>query len=185
MAYATSAELAVLMGRGDTPFTPTEEAKAELLLTLATGRMDGELGQSLVLAETTAEIDGTGTPVLLLPRWPVTAVEQVTVIEDLDEPAETLVANIDYRWSRHGRLRRLRRCWPCIERAVEVIFTAGLDPIPDELKGMNLRLAQGGWDNFVGLESERLGDWSAKWATVGMNFTTDDLATLSRYRVQP
>lgn len=184
MAYATSAELAVLMGRGDTPFTPAEEARAQLLLTLATGVIDAELGQSLVLGPSTAEIDGTATPVLLLPRWPVTAVATVTVIDDLDEAPKTLVENVDYRWSRYGKLRRIGRCWPCIERAVDADYTAGWDPIPDDVRSINLRLAQAGWANPTGLESERLGDWSAKWAVPGMNLTSAELSTLGFYRAR-
>ncbi|MFB4294799.1 hypothetical protein ACBI99_44720 [Nonomuraea sp. ATR24] len=184
MAYATADELAVLLGRGDDPFSEAETTKANLLLAIATGDMDRELGQSLTLSESTAELDGTGTPVLLLPRWPVTAVASVSVIDDLDEAAEDLVADTDYRWSRYGKLRRLRSCWPCIERAVEVTYTAGWDPIPDDIKGMCLRLAQAGWSNFAGAESERLGDWSVKWHVPGMNLSTSDLATLGFYRAR-
>lgn len=189
MAYATPAELQTLMGRDDDPFTSGETARAVLLLDLATGAIDGELGlaelgESLELGVSTAEVDGTGTHLLLLPRWPVTAVESVAVIDDLDEPADALTEDTDYRWSRHGQLRRLRRCWPRIERAVEVVYTAGWDPIPNDVKGMCLRLASAGWDNIAGLESERLGDWSAKWSVPGMNLSTTDLRTLSLYRVR-
>lgn len=184
MAYATAAELAVLMGRGDTPFTPAETARADLLLALATGVIDAELGQSLVLGPSTAELDGTGTHVLLLPRWPVTALTSVTVIDDLGEAPETLVEDDDFRWSAYGKLRRIGCRWPCIERAVEVAYTAGWDPIPDDVRSICLRLAQAGWANPIGLESERLGDWSAKWSTPGMNLTTNELASLGFYRAR-
>lgn len=180
MAYATVEQLQTLMGR-DTPFSEAETAKAQLLLTIATGMIDAETGQTLEHGAVTSELDGTGTTVLLLPRWPVTAVSSVTVIDDLDEAPKTLVEDDDYRWSSYGRLRRRRCRWPCIERAVEVVYTAGWDPIPDDVVGICLRLAQAGWDNFGGLESERLGDWSAKYAVPGMRFTTSDLATLGRY----
>lgn len=184
MAYATSDELAVLMGRGDTPFTEAETERAQLLLDLAAGEIDRELGQSLTLSESTVEIDGTGTPVLLLPRWPVIAVASVTVVEDLDEPPISLVEDEDFRWSRFGKLRRIGRCWPCIERAVEATITAGWDPIPADVKGINLRLAQTAWPNPIGAESERLGDWSVKYATAGMHLTTEELNTLGFYRAR-
>ncbi|MCG5220270.1 glycoside hydrolase family 25 domain-containing protein [Streptosporangium soli] len=184
MAYATADELAVLMGRGAGGLDAAETARAELLLTLADGVIDAELGQSLTLADSTAEIDGTGTPVLLLPRWPVTAVTAVSVIEDLDEDAKVLVENDDYRWSRYGKLRRIGGCWPCIERAVDVAYTAGWNPIPDDVRGICLRLAHAGWTNPTGLESERLGDWSAKWSTPGMRLTTSERATLGFYRAR-
>ncbi|MEV0586327.1 hypothetical protein [Nonomuraea sp. NPDC050310] len=185
MPYATPEQLAVLMGRGDVPFTAAEQARAELVLTLASGVIDGETGQPLDLATTTVELDGNGTQLLLLPRWPVTAVTDVSVVDDIDQAPADLVENVDYRWSRHGRLRRLRCRWPCIERAITATVTAGWDPIPDEVRAICLRLAQAGWDNAAGLESERLGDWSVKYAVPGMNPTTSERSALGLYRARP
>ncbi|WP_327587044.1 hypothetical protein OHA25_08535 [Nonomuraea sp. NBC_00507] len=183
MPYAEAAELGVLMGRGDAGLDAAETARAELLLQLATGVIDDETGQSLTMATDTVTLDGSGRHRLLLPRWPVTAVATVTVLED-DDSETDLVHGVDYRWTSYGRLRRIRGCWPCREQAVDVTYTAGYDPIPDGVKAMCLRLARAGWENGAGKESERLGDWAAKWATPGMLPTTGELRTLSIYRAR-
>lgn len=183
MPYAEAAELGVLMGRGDAGLDTDETARAELLLALATGVIDGEIGQSLTLATDTVVLDGNGGHRLLLPRWPVTAVLSVTIVEE-DGSETPLAHGSDYRWTSYGRLRRIGQCWPRREQAVEVVDTAGWDPIPDTVKGMCLRLAQAGWENGAGKESERLGDWAAKWATPGMLPTTGELRMLAQYRAR-
>lgn len=183
MAYAEAAELAALMGRGDTPFTAAEQARAELVLTLATGVIDEETGQSLTLATDTLTLDGNGGRRLLLPRWPVTAVAEVTIIED-DDTETDLAHGADFRWTSYGRLRRIGSCWPCREQSIDAVVTAGWDPFPDGVKAMCLRLARAGWDNPAGLESERLGDWAAKWSAPGMGLTTAEKRSLSMYRAR-
>ncbi|MFD8556628.1 hypothetical protein ACFV1N_04955 [Streptosporangium canum] len=183
MSYAEAAQLGVLMGRGADGLDTEETARAELLLALAKGVIDAETGQSLELATTTATLDGVGGRRLLLPRWPVTAVASVTVL-DYDDAESELVHGTDYRWTSYGRLRRLRDCWPRLEQSIEVTYTAGWDPIPDDVRNICLRLARAGWDNPAGLEAERLGDWNAKYATAGMLPTSGELRTLSIYRAR-
>lgn len=183
MPYAEAAELGVLMGRGEAGLDAEETARAELLLALATGVIDDEIGQSLTLATDTVVLDGNGGHRLLLPRWPVTAVASVTIVEE-DGSETVLEHGSDYRWTSYGRLRRIGHCWPRREQAIEVVDTAGWAPIPDGVKAMCLRLARVGWDNAAGLESERLGDWAAKWATPGMQLTTAEKRSLAMYRAR-
>lgn len=186
MAYATVAQFATLLGTTEAGLSAEQRARAELLLDLAAGVIDDELGQSLIQEETTVELDGTGTDVLLLPRWPVTAMASVTVIDDLDEDPVEVVEDVDFRWSRDGRLRRLCRCWPCVERAVTVTYTAGYpdEEIPAGIQSITLRLARQGWENPGGKESERLGDWNAKWARAEMLPTTAEKAKIGLYRAR-
>lgn len=181
MPYAEAEELGILMGRGDEGLDGAETARAEILLELATGVIDAKTEQSLQLAETTHVMDGHGTSRLILPRWPVTAIASVIELDDRDEPV-VLVHRVDYRWSRHGILRRIRGCWPCKEQAVTVTLTAGHDPIPDSVRTMCLRIARAGWDNPLGLKAERLGDWSAQYVVPGMELTTAEIGTLAGYR---
>lgn len=180
MPYAEAEELGILMGRGDDGLDGAETARADLLLQMAQGVIDAETGQSLELTESTHVLDGNGGTRLLLPRWPVTAVASVTVLDDDDEDV-LLAYGVDYRWTRYGRLRRVRGCWPYKERSVTVILTAGHDPIPDDVRSINLRLARAGWMNPAGLEAERIGDWNAKYAAAGMALTTAEIRTLSAY----
>lgn len=183
MSYAEAAELGVLMGRGADGLDDDETARATLLLQLAAGVIDAETGQSLTLATDTVTLDGPGRHRLLLPRWPVIAVAAVSVLED-DDTETDLVHGVDYRWTSYGRLRRIRGCWPCREQSIDAVVTAGWAPIPDVVKAMSLRLAHAGWLNAAGLESERLGDWAAKWATPGMGLTTGERRSLSIYRAR-
>ncbi len=180
MSYAQAVELGILMGRGDEGLDAAETARAELLLAMATGVIDAETGQPLQLAQSTHVLDARGGTKLILPRWPVTAVASVTVLDEQDQDL-TLVHGTDYRWSRFGLLRRVRGCWPCKERSVTVVLTSGHDPVPENVRPICLRLARSGWDNSAGLEAERLGDWNAKYAVPGMVLTTAEIRTLSAY----
>lgn len=180
MSYAEAEELGILMGRGDDGLDGAETARAELLLAMATGVIDGETEQPLQLVESTHVLDARGGTKLILPRWPVTAVASVTVL-DQDDQDVALVHGTDYRWSAIGMLRRIRGCWPCKERAVTVALTSGHDPIPEDVRSICLRLAHAGWQNAGGLEAERLGDWNAKYASAGMVLTTAEIRTLSAY----
>ncbi|MGC5009752.1 hypothetical protein ACLQ2R_03200 [Streptosporangium sp. DT93] len=183
MAYATAEQLGTLMGRGPEGLAADEIARAQLLLQLAAGVIDTATGQSLTLASGEVTLDGNGGHRLLLPRWPVVAITSVTVLDEHEEPTE-LEHGTDYRWTRYGRLRRVGGRWPHQEQSIIADVTAGWDPIPDDVVGMNLRLALAGWENISGKESERLGDWNAKWAVPGMLPTTGELNMLSAYQAR-
>ncbi|GAA1015889.1 hypothetical protein Aple_010710 [Acrocarpospora pleiomorpha] len=180
MAYATAEEFAVLLGRGEDGLTENERARAELNLELATGEIDNATGQSLQLASQTETLDGPGGRHLILPRWPVTAIDSVTVLDEDDEPTE-LVYGTDYRWSTNGILTRRRCYWPCRQRSVIVAWTAGHAPIPAVARSICLRLARSGWENPAGKTSERLADWQAAWAVAGIALTTEEINRLGPY----
>lgn len=183
MAYATAVQLGKLMGRGTIGLTADETARAELLLQLATGVIDGETGQSLELASGEEVLDGNGGRRLLLPRWPVVAIASVTVLDEDDAPT-VLEHGVDYRWTSYGRLRRIGGCWPRQEQSIIADVTAGWDPVPDDVVGICLRLARAGWENPAGLKAERLGDWNAAYEVPGMHPTSAELRTLSVYRAR-
>src|SRR5690554_2857054 len=107
MAFVTAAEFEVWLGRGDDPFTAAEQTRAEQLLADATGVIEGEAGQTLTSQQETVILDGVGTDTIILPRWPVTAVAAVTVVEDRDIGPETLTFGDDYEWTQAGLLRRV------------------------------------------------------------------------------
>lgn len=191
MAYASPEQLRLLMRLE--PFTEDETAGAELLLELAQGAIDDETGQSLESAEETVILDGptdgdsqyqagTGTRKLILPRWPVTAVESVTLTED----DEVLVHGSDYTWSAAGILTRVGAYWPCHDRAIEVVDTAGFTLIPAGVKRIALRLAAAGWSNPEFLASETLGDHARSFSAegLGMELTAADKRTLGAYRAR-
>lgn len=193
MAYATADELRRLLR--EESFTADDTATAELLIELAEGVIEDETGQALEQSEDTVTLDGptdtdsrfqggTGSRRLILPRWPVTAVASVTLTDD----AEVLVfgRDEDYTWSAAGILHRRGTEWPCTDRSIEVVYTAGYTTIPSGLKRMALRLAMAGWSNPERLTSESLGDHSKAWdaAALGMELTDSDRRTLGAYRAR-
>ena len=172
MAYATSAELAVWMGYED-GFTAAQEDRADQRLDVATSVIDDELGQSLVQAAETVTLPGSGTTRLVVPRWPVIAVAQVLVDEQL------LVVDEDYRWERDGIVTRTcHRRW-C--GRVTVTYTAGWAPIPESVKGLCMELAAGSWNTTGGKKSERIADYQVAWAREGLALSTADKRSLGRY----
>lgn len=197
MAYATADELRLLLGM-DT-LTSEQTTRAELVLDLATGEVEDEVGQSLEEAEDTVVLDGptlstrwheppgTGSRDLVLPRWPVTAVSSVTILHD-DQPAETLSegTDADYTWSADGIVTRVNAWWPTWDRSVEVTYTAGYDPVPAAARRIVLRVAATGWDNPRLLRSESIGDYSRGWGSgaVGLALTEADRRLLGRYRAR-
>jgi hypothetical protein len=171
MAYASPAQLASWLHLP--PFTSEQTESAQLALDIATGKIDDETGQGLDLADTVDDLDGTGTDVLVLSRWPVTAVASVTVdgvLLDVDE----------YKWDCDGLLRRVRGCWALCEDIV-VAFTAGYTTIPMGVVGMCLELAAGGWSSLGVKKSERLADYQVAYLREGISLSTADKAALGRY----
>ncbi|MGW2591958.1 hypothetical protein ACWCXC_17065 [Streptomyces sp. NPDC001515] len=194
MAIATPEELRRFL-RLPAALTDDETATAELLLELAQGVIEEEAGQALESSTDTVLLDGptvedsryqaaTGSRRLILPRWPVTAVLEVT----LTDGDEVLVhgKDEDYTWSRTGILSRRGAEWPAGDQVVEVEYTAGYDTWPAALKRIGLRLAGVGWANPEGLSAESLGDHSRSYNTeaLGMELTIADRRTLGTYRAQ-
>lgn len=158
------------------------EAQAEQALEAACQAIEDEAGHALASSTDTVALDGPGGHELLLPRGYVTAVDSVTLIET----AEVLVWGFDedYTWSTNGILKRLDGCWPCEQRSIEVVYTAGLAPaVPMSLKQIAWRLAATAGENPGGLESEKIADWSGKWKAdvIAGAITEAELDTISRY----
>ncbi|MFD9445507.1 hypothetical protein ACFWBR_42320 [Streptomyces sp. NPDC060006] len=198
MAYVTANELRLFL-RHPAAFTPDEEAQAELLIELAEGAVEDETGQSLELSEDTVILDGptraehwpdtpgTGSRTLVLPRWPVSAVESVTLLnDDQDDEELTFGKDQDYTWSAAGTLTRVNGWWPTGDRCIQVVNTAGHAPIPKGVRRIVLRLAAAGWGNPELLASESLGDHSKAWSAeaLGMVLSEADKKTLGLYRAR-
>lgn len=196
MAYATPNELRLLV-RHPAPFTDDESATAELLLELAEGVIEDETGQALEESTDTVILDsptrqapwphvpGTGSHKLILPRWPVTAVESVTILHET-EPAENLEFGRDYTWSAAGTLTLLNGWWPTRDRSVQAVVTAGYNPMPKGLRRMVLRMAAAAWNNPLLASSESLGDHSVSFSAdaLGIELSDKDKKTLGLYRAR-
>lgn len=197
MAYATPEQLRLLLRLP--AFTGDEEARAQLLLDLAEGVIDLETGQPLEESTDTVvldsptqhrawpELQGIGERRLVLPRWPVKAVTSVTVFrEDGTDEVLTYGADQDYTWSAAGILTRVNACWPLHDRSTQVTYTAGHNPLPKGLTGIELRLAAGAWSNPLLASSESLGDHSISYSAeaLGMVLSKADKRTLGLYRAR-
>ncbi|WP_340382318.1 hypothetical protein U5640_36370 [Streptomyces sp. SS7] len=197
MAYAVAEELRLLLRLP--PFTADQEATAVLLLDLAEGVIDDETGQALEQSTDTVVLDsptrqdpwpdvpGTGSHKLVLPRWPVTAVTSVTILNDSGTDEDLVQgADHDYTWSAAGILTRVNGWWPTHDRSVQVLYTAGFDPLPKVLKGIALRLAAGAWANPLLASSESLGDHSIAFSAdaLGMVLSGADRKALGRYKAR-
>jgi hypothetical protein len=187
MAYATAEEFRRFI-RHSEPFTEEETAQAEFFLELAGACIEEEAGQSLELSTDTVTLDGNGARKLVLPRWPVTAVESVTVLHDEDDDEVlTFGADHDFTWSAAGTLTRRCACWPEGERNIEAVVTAGLVSMPTSLKRVALRLCVGPWSNPNNLASESLGDLSRSFNTatdLGMELSNSDKKLVGAYQAR-
>jgi hypothetical protein len=155
--------------------------EAQQALEAACEAIEDEAGQPPASSDDTVILDATGGDELLLPRGFVTAVASVTLLEDNE--VLTYGFDADYTWSSTGILKRLDDCWPCGQRTVEAVYTAGLATVPMSLKKIAWRLVGTEEENPTGLVSETIADWSGKWAAdvVAGAFTEAELATISRY----
>jgi hypothetical protein len=194
MPVATTEELRRWLRRS-TAFTEEETAQAELFVELAQGVIEEEAGQVLDQSTDTVVLDGptrddrefhvaTGSRKLVLPRWPVTDVDTVTLLAD--DEVLTEGADADYTWSQAGIVTRVGGWWPSGDQVVEVVYTAGFVAWPKSLKRIGLRLAGAPWDNPGGLTAETLGDHSRTWSaeSLGMELSNADRRTIGAYRAR-
>lgn len=152
MAYAVAADLALLLGQ---TFDETATQRAQLLLDLASGRIDNVAGQTLSqVADEAITVDGTGSDLIVLPAWPVTVISTVTA------DAIVLVEGGDYEWSAAGLLWRLDGTWPAAPRSVQVTYTHGYAEVPEVIRSVALNVAAVWWANPSRKQSENIGDYA-------------------------
>jgi hypothetical protein len=198
VAYASAENLRHFLRHPDA-FTADEIAQAELLIELAEGAIDDETGQPLEQSQDTVILDGptredpwphtpgTGSHKLILPRWPVSAVESVTLLNDVeDDEVLTFGKDQDFTWSAAGTMTRVNAWWPTGDRCIQVVYTPGYATISKGVKRISLRLAAAGWGNPELLASESLGDHSKAWSAeaLGMVLSEADKKTLGLYRAR-
>lgn len=142
--YASKTDLDAFVG-----YT-VDTSRATLLLDLASNGCDtaaASVGATIAQQDgDTRTLDGNGHPELLLPGWPVTAVDQVVEI-DTDGTETTLRGPDDdspeYRWSRTGELIRVGTTWPDRPRSVRATWTHGYADadVPITIKNVVLAVA--------------------------------------------
>ena len=177
-AFATAAELASWLQRD------LDTATATLALNVASGQIRKHAGWSITQEVLTDQVvDGTGRRSILLPTLRLTAVASVS------EGGTLLVYDVDYTWTREGRLVRNGR-WRHEARIVTASYTHGFAagaPELDDVKGVCLDVAGSVYDNPTALRSYTVGAVSETYAgggvDLGAGLTDAHRKALAPYRL--
>lgn len=180
MSLVTVAEFQTYVGRDEDPFSEAEQRKAQLHLDDATATVEDEVGQPLAESTDDVELNGSGSCDIVVPRWPVSAVADVVVV-DADGDETALVEGADYTWSASGVLTRRGGVWPVGARNVRLTLTAGYAVVSNDVKRIVRRLAASAWDSPIGASQEQLGDRNVRYSAPGGELTTGEKRTLTRY----
>ena len=109
----------------------TEDALLERLVLAVSARVRTYCHRDFTLGTYALALNGTGTPVLLAPQYPILAVASVAV----GAPGQTmqpLTLNTDYLWDEDA-LYRVSCAWPRGIQNVAVTWTGGYEATPWDL----------------------------------------------------
>jgi hypothetical protein len=173
MAYATPADLASFM---QVPSVDT--ASANLFLQGATDAIEAEIGQSLGQQDVVdLLLDGpSGSAVLILPGFPVTAVTSIAVLLR-DGTWQTLTEGADYTWSTDGIVTRvfattdpqgpIAPAWPSRPQSIRTSYSRGEGAVPSAGKTVCLMVAARMMANPTGIQAERIGNMDLRFGAKG------------------
>ncbi len=198
--FCTVDELERYMGRS---IAIEKMATAELLLQMASGRIRTEARQTISLvSDDVVQLHPQGAGhVVQLPQVPVVRVSNMQIFFlGIDGPAITVVSN--FQVTTWGRLAWLfgdfASRFPVfnlepadsdiggVPPLVQVTYTHGYDPIPDDVKGICLAASSRAFLNPEGLSEEQMVNYRAIYGDArGLALTKDEIATLrDRYRLR-
>lgn len=172
--FATTDDLGDYLGE---ELTGARLTQATLGLEMATAMIQGWTRRRLERVDgDVVALPGTRDRELVLPAWPVVSVATVK----LDGVA---VAATSYRRVGQSLFRELG--WGEPGGIVEVTYTHGYDPIPEDIRVVTLQMAARSLQNPLGIRQEGIGSYSVTYAGDGPGIGDDPLlASLSRYRVR-
>ena len=148
---------------------PVRSRKVHDAIRRASARFRSAVGHPVTRFAETVRVDGTGTRALLVPSTPVLEVARVAVLE-IGSWRE-LVDGADYEWSDSGALRRLRACWPGNLRAVEITYSHGYDPVPEDVADAVLEQAAQIYRARTGITQMSTGGESFTFTAAGVSET--------------
>ena len=166
-------DLAIWLG------VPANDPKLLQALGAASSRFRGAVRHYVSLvADDTVTLDGNGKESLLLPAAPVTAVASV----ELD--GEALAEGTDYEWSADGFLRRVGGCWPDRLRCVDVVWSHGYEPIPEDVSEVVADQARAQYAVRPGLTSMTVGGQSVAFgAQASIGVTSQWTTAVEKYQL--
>ncbi|GAA0637260.1 hypothetical protein GCM10009535_11990 [Streptomyces thermocarboxydovorans] len=158
---------------------PDTDPKLLQALAAASSRFRGAVRHPVsFVADDTTVLDGNGMEALPLPAAPVTAVTSV----ELD--GEALTYRTDYEWSADGFLRRVGGCWPCRLRCIEIVWSHGYEPVPEDISEVVLDQARAQYTVRPGLTSMTVGGQSVAFgAQASIGVTAQWTTVVERYRL--
>lgn len=173
MSFATADELATYLGT-----TFATDTRAELILDIATSQIQREARQTISRVTGDAvKLKGNWRNRLVLPEVPVVSVSSVTVL------GLTYVAGSDYSFDGVRSIYRgavrftpdsgdptfvdAELHWGGPDLTIDVVYTHGYDPIPDDIKGLCLAMAARAYRNPTGAEAESIGQYSVTYGGGG------------------
>jgi len=158
--------------------TASELARMQTAIEIASAECRSETQQQLtVISETITIHPRPNTCEIILPQWPVTAVDSIII------NGTQLTADTDYFWERTGIIRFLTYQLLTPRYPLTVRYTHGWDPLPRDLAGVCLSLSKRLYDSpdAQHVEKEALGDWSVTYTSKTDGLTTGEVETLKRY----
>lgn len=175
MAYATPADLCSYL---ELPSVDT--ASATLFLQMGADAIDAECGQSLGQQNVVdLLIDGpaSGSALLVLPGFPVTAVASIEVLSRDGTTWTPLTETTDYTWSTSGVVTRvfsatdpqgaIAPAWPSRPRSIRISYSRGEGSVPSAARTVNLMIAARLYINPTGIVSEQVGGMSLRYSAKG------------------
>lgn len=174
MAFATVEELTSYLGGAALDPTAAQQA-----LDLATAEVIAATGNRFEEATLAAVLGGTGSPVMILPDLPVSAVVEVLAAQGRADEDEVEADRFD--WDEDGVLELIDgTVWARRRRWYRVTYTAGLSEVPAVVVGVVLGAAGRLTTNPQGLTGETLGRYSYTLAgnAAGGGLTADERARL-------
>lgn len=158
---------------------PTTDSRLLQALAAASSRFRGAVRHYVSLVEGDVTVlDGNGKQSLFLPAAPVVSVSAVEV------DGEALTYLTDYEWSADGFLRRIGACWPNRLRCVEVAWTHGFDPVPEDIAEVVLDQARAQYAVRPGVTSMTVGGQSVSFgAQAAIGVTSQWTTAVEKYRL--
>jgi len=118
------------------------------------------------VAGETITLDCTGGARLFLPELPVTGISSV------EEDGDVLTMFDDYKLGQHGILHRVGQDWKSGIQIIEVVYTHGYAPIPQDVRDVCTRAASRAYQAGMkaaemaavpGVQAKSLGDFSVQF----------------------
>ncbi|MCE5192099.1 MAG: hypothetical protein LLG08_10140 [Actinomycetia bacterium] len=135
--------------------SPDDRSKSEFILNATTAQGEHIAKRQLAARYVTKDLDGTGTPKLMLPVWPINSVSRVNIDSTGTFDSADDLDTDDYRiYSDEGYIALVSRTFPAGLQNVRVAWGGGFSPIPADLQFAAIECLK--W-NLLRLAGEAIG----------------------------